>query len=76
MDPEFDIHDHRHQVKQISDSGETAVFENRDGLTCPACSKEFNRLLIIERQAFSFPENDGVPFCLVRRTDDMVLFRH
>ncbi|WP_049928475.1 DUF7385 family protein [Halopiger goleimassiliensis] len=76
MDAEFDIHDHRHQLKQLKDSGDTAAFENRDELTCPTCSKSFDRLMIIESRGVRFPENDGRPFCLLRRANDMVLFRH
>lgn len=76
MDADFDVHDHRHQLKQIQDSGETAVFENRDGLTCPACAQEFERLMLVEPRQFSFPSSAGSPFCLVRRADDLVLFRH
>ena len=76
MDPDFDIHDHRHQLKQLRDSGDTAVFENRDDLSCPACSNRFARLMLIETPTISFPENDGNPFCLVRRADGLALFRH
>ncbi|THE63598.1 flagella cluster protein [Salinadaptatus halalkaliphilus] len=76
MDADFDVHDHRHQLKQLQDSGETAVFENRDGLTCPACSREFERLMLVEPRQYSVPSNAGSPFCLLRRDDDLVLFRH
>ena len=76
MDLEFDVHDHRHQLKQLRDTGETAVFENRDELTCPACSKPFARLMIVTGCAITFPPTDGNPFCLLRREDDVVIFRH
>lgn len=76
MDPEFDLHDHRHQLKQLRDSGTAKVFENRDDLTCPACSRPFARLLILTGRTISFPSSDGEPFCLLRRSDDVVLFRH
>lgn len=76
MDVDFDVHDHRHRLKQLRDGGDTAVFENRDGLACPACSKRFTRLMVIEAERVSFPPNDGDPFCLVRRDGDIALFRH
>ena len=74
--PDFDLHDHCHQLKQVRDSGDTAVFENRDDLTCPVCSRPFSRLLLLKGRALSVPENDGSPFCLLRRSDDVVVCRH
>ena len=76
MDADFDIHDHRHRFKLLRDSGDTAVFENRDGARCPACGEPFDRLLLLRAETISFPDNAGVPFCLVRRADDLALFRH
>ncbi|RQG93580.1 DUF7385 family protein [Natrarchaeobius chitinivorans] len=76
MDPDFDVHDHRHQMKLLRDAGDVAVYENREKLRCPACSEAFDRLMIIERRTMSFPETDGVPFCLVRRDESLALFRH
>lgn len=76
LTPDFDLHDHRHQLKQVSDTGDVAVFENRDDLACPACSRSFSRLMILTGQRVSFPKNDGDPFCLLRRDDDVVLCRH
>lgn len=76
MDEEFDVHDHRHRMKLVRDGGDVAVFENRDGLTCPACADPFDRLVVIAAATITVPENDGDPFCLVRRSDDIALFRH
>ncbi|MXV61746.1 flagella cluster protein [Natronorubrum sp. JWXQ-INN-674] len=76
MAHEFDIHDHRHRVKQLRDDGDTAVFENRDELACPACSDPFERLLLIRSETISVPENSGEPFCLARCTETIALFRH
>lgn len=76
MDADFDFHDHRHQLKQLRDGGDVKLFENRDALTCPVCGEQFDRLLILETRTFSVPENDGRPFCLLRRHEDAVIFRH
>lgn len=72
----FDIHEHRHRLKQLSDSGDTKLFENRDGVSCPACEAEFTRLYSTRKPATSFPESDGSRFCLVRGDAFLHLFRH
>ncbi|TYT62654.1 DUF7385 family protein [Natrialba swarupiae] len=76
MDTDFDIHDHRHRMKLLRDTGGLSIFENRDDVRCPACADPFERLILIERQSTSFPEHTGAPFCLVRRENDIALFRH
>jgi hypothetical protein len=73
---EFDVHAERHRLKQLADDGDTKLFENRDGVACPACGKRFERLFSIRRDAVSFPETDGSRFCLVRDADAVYLFRH
>lgn len=76
MSDTFDLHDHRHELKQLRDSGETMLFENRGDLDCPACSKPFTKLFLTRKRTTSFPENDGTRFCLLSRDDDVLLFRH
>ena len=72
----FDIHDERHRLKQLTDDGDTKLFENRDGVECPACGSRFERLFVTRRGAMSFPENDGSRFCLLRESSSMYVFRH
>ncbi|RQG99245.1 DUF7385 family protein [Natrarchaeobius oligotrophus] len=76
MNVDFDVHEHRHRMKLLRDSGDVAVFDDRDGLTCPVCSRAFDRLVLIRAETFSVPQHAGAPFCLVRRDDDVALFRH
>ncbi len=76
MDPEFSYHDHRHQLKQLRDAGNVKLFANRDELRCPVCSEVFERLMILATSQMQFPANDGRPFCLLRRDEDAVIFRH
>lgn len=76
MNADFDVHDHRHRMKLLRDDGDTAVFDNRDEISCPACAEPFDRLLLIKTESIRFPNNSGVPFCLVRRSDDIALFKH
>lgn len=72
----FDVHEHRHRLKQLTDRGDTKLFENRDGVSCPACGEEFGRLFSTRKTATSFPENDGSRFCIVRESEYVHLFRH
>jgi hypothetical protein len=72
----FDVHEVRHRLKQLSDDGDTKLFENRDAVDCPACGTPFGRLFVTRRPTMSFPENDGSRFCLVRDAERVLLFRH
>lgn len=76
MSEGFDVHEQRHRLKQLTDSGDTKLFENRDGVACPACGEEFTRLFSTRRRTATFPENDGSRFCLVRGETYVHLFRH
>ncbi|MEY7851676.1 flagella cluster protein [Natrarchaeobius sp. A-rgal3] len=53
-----------------------SIYDNMDGVRCPACTEIFERLVLIEGRSTSFPEHAGAPFCLVRRAEDIALFRH
>jgi hypothetical protein len=75
-EPAFDIHAERHRLKQLSDDGDTKLFENRDGVACPVCGEQFDRLFSTERTAITFPKNDGSRFCLRRDGETVSLFRH
>lgn len=72
----FDIRAERHRIKQLTDDGDGTLFENRDGVECPACGSRFVRVFSTERRSVSFPENDGARFCFVRDDDAVHLFRH
>jgi len=43
MSEPFDIHDHRHQMKQLRESSDTGLYDNRDGVSCPVCAAVFDR---------------------------------
>ncbi|SMO88608.1 DUF7385 family protein [Halorubrum cibi] len=72
----FDVHEHRHALKQLRDTGDTSLWESRKDVACPACEEPFDRLFTTRRLATRFPENDGVRFCLVRDDDAIHVFRH
>jgi len=72
----FDVHELRHRLKQLSDGGDSSLFENRDGVDCPVCGGSFDRVFVTRRRAVSFPEHDGSRFCLLRDEESTYLFRH
>ena len=60
MPESFDIHDHRHRMKQLRESSDTGLYDNRDGVTCPVCATAFERLFILRGREQQFPENNAV----------------
>jgi len=72
----FDIHDHRHALKQLKDTGSTSLWENRKDISCPVCGAPFERLYTTSETDTQFPENDGSRFCLLCDTESLHLFRH
>lgn len=76
MPDQFDIHDHRHELKQLRDSGDTKLFENRQDVTCPVCGGIFEKLFYTEAAGTQFPENDGSRFCVLRESNATLMFRH
>lgn len=76
MSATFDVHEHRSELKQLRDSGDTELYENPEGLACPACGKRFGKLFVTSKRTTCFPENDGTRFCILRGEEDVKLFRH
>jgi len=76
MSARFDVHEHRNELKQLKDTGDTKLYDNRTDVPCPACGDRFRRLFVTKQETTSFPENDGARFCLLRSPDDVLLFRH
>jgi hypothetical protein len=76
MPERFDVHEVRHRLKLRQDTGETALYENRDGVACPACGAPFDELLITERRQNSFDPDRPVAFCVVREEDRLLVCTH
>lgn len=76
MPDTFDIHEYRHRMKQLKESSDSGLYDNRDGVVCPVCGEPFDRLFVMRSDSHSFPENDGAAFCLLRQDDGVYLFRH
>ncbi|RDI72908.1 DUF7385 family protein [Halopelagius longus] len=75
MADRFDQHAVRHRMKLLRDTGETTLYENRDGVACPACGDPFDRLLLSERDAHSF-DIDGGTLCVRREEGRLVVAMH
>ena len=71
----FDVHSVRHRVKLRRDTGETALYENRDGVACPVCGEPFDELLVTERRAHRFTP-EGAALCVAREDDRLLVCTH
>ncbi|WP_410767171.1 flagella cluster protein [Haloferax sp. DFSO60] len=69
MQDTFDIHEVRHRVKMLRDTGATMVVENRDGVACPACGDAFSELLISKEASHSFDVPTQTRFCVHHETE-------
>jgi hypothetical protein len=75
VDGGFDVHDHRHGLKLLSEDRQTMHLANRDGFACPACGEPFERLLVSVKRANTFGD-PGAPFCLFRTDDQLLVLTH
>jgi hypothetical protein len=76
MADRFDQHAVRHRMKLLRDTGETTLYENRDGVACPACGDPFDRLLLTERDAHSFDVAEGGTLCVRRESERLLVSIH
>ena len=72
----FDVHDYRHGLKLLEQDGETMTFANRDGFSCPACGRSFERLLVATTSDLTFDTPPNAPFCIVRTDDELLVLTH
>lgn len=72
----FTMHDYRTKLKLLTDSGTTRTLENREGLLCPACGHEFDRLFVTEEETTTFESPAERPFCLARTAEKLLLCTH
>jgi len=76
MAASIDLEALRHRLKLLRDTGDTALYENRDDVTCPVCGDTFDEVLATAERTRSVPTDGGIQLCLVREEDRLVLFRH
>jgi PIN domain nuclease of toxin-antitoxin system len=76
MADRFDQHAARHRMKLLTDDGDVTLYENRDGVQCPACADPFARLLLTERRAHSFDLAGTDRVCVTHEGDRLVVCAH
>jgi hypothetical protein len=76
MTARFDQHAVRHRMKLLRDDGDATLYENRDGVACPACGDAFDRVLLTERESHSFDVAGNERFCVRDEGDRLVICTH
>ncbi|MGB9965983.1 DUF7385 family protein [Halobacterium hubeiense] len=66
----------RHRLKLVQDTGTERVFENRDGVTCPACGDAFAEALATTERTCQLSPGPSVDVCIVREADRTIVFTH
>lgn len=66
----------RHRVKLIEDTGDTRLFENRDGVPCPVCDEPFEEALATEERTRELQSMPDHRLCMVREDERVVVFTH
>ncbi|GAA0267507.1 DUF7385 family protein [Halobacterium noricense] len=76
MDDPVDFEAVRHRVKLLRDTGSEQVFENRDGVACPACGEAFTEALATTERTCQLSPGPSVDICLVREPERMIVLTH
>jgi len=76
MSERFDFEAVRHRLKLLRDAGTEQVYENRDGVPCPACGEPFAEALATTDRACQLSPGPSVDVCIVRESDRTVVFTH
>jgi hypothetical protein len=76
VDPTFDVHDHREDLKLIAQSDDTFHLKNRSGCICPACGDTFDRLFVASSREATFENPPTSPICLYRTDDQLLMTTH
>ncbi|MFB6142565.1 MAG: flagella cluster protein [Halorientalis sp.] len=73
----FDVHDHRHALKQLEDTGDKSLWRNEVDLACPVCDEPFVYLIAMERPT-TVRSADARPACVARQSTDpsVAVFLH
>lgn len=66
----------RHRVKLLEDTGDSRVFENRDGVQCPVCGRPFEEVLTSERPSEQLEPRDGLTLCIRNGDRYVSLYTH
>lgn len=71
----FDEHAVRHRLKLVTDRGDSVLYENRDGVSCPVCDEAFDEFFATSTGE-SFRPDRRVGFCVAHADDRLLLFTH
>ncbi|MCG1002948.1 MULTISPECIES: hypothetical protein [Halobacterium] len=66
----------RHRVKLRQDTGTERLFENRDGVACPACGEAFTEALATTERTCQLSPGPDVDVCIVREANRIIIFTH
>jgi hypothetical protein len=76
VDPTFDVHAHREDLKLIAQSSDTVHLENRSGCVCPACGNTFDRLFVADGRDATLENPPTSPICLYRTDEQLLMTTH
>ena len=72
----FDVHDYRSKLKLLRQDGGSMSLVNREGLGCPACGAEFDRLFVSDDPTVTFDAAPKGPICLARTDERLLVLTH
>ena len=72
----FDVHDHRSELKLLRQDAGSMSLANREGVGCPACGDEFERLFVSEDPTVTFDAAPNGPICLARTDEQLLVMTH
>jgi len=72
----LDFESVRHRVKLVEDTGESRLFENRDGVQCPVCGDPFDEALESTGQTEQLHPRNGLSLCIANGESRLVLLTH
>ncbi|MEZ3115105.1 flagella cluster protein [Halobaculum sp. MBLA0147] len=72
----FDVHDYRAKLKLLTQDADSMQLANREGLGCPACGREFEKLFVTEDDSVSFDAAPNGPICVTRTAEELLVLAH
>jgi uncharacterized protein (DUF2225 family) len=72
----FDPHAHRSELKLLERGRNRELYENRDGVQCPVCTRPFERVLATTNQSRQLAPDDDVELCVLRGRAELFFFTH
>ncbi|MFB6176711.1 MAG: flagella cluster protein [Halobaculum sp.] len=72
----FDVHDHRTELKLVTQDANSMQLKNREELGCPACGKEFDRMFVTDQETVTFDSAPSGPVCVARTAEKILVLAH